>query len=135
MCGPGSARRPASRRASCCGPRSGRRSPSRSPRAGGPGELLRTPRRRAFAIQLAACEEPEERSLDVDLGRITAPTTVVYGRHDLDFFRTVAQHLAAGLPAAKLVELPWAGHLPNLERPDETTELIRRAIRSADVGP
>src|SRR3954468_4338571 len=95
-------------------------------------ELLRTTQRQAFAVQLAAGEEPEERSLDVDLARITSPTTVVYGRHDLDFFRTVANYLAAGLPAAELVELPWAGHLPNLERPEETTELIRRAIRSAD---
>jgi pimeloyl-ACP methyl ester carboxylesterase len=57
---------------------------------------------------------------------------VVCGRHDLDFFAAVARHLVAGLPAAKYVELPWAGHLPNLERPDETTALIRRAITHAD---
>jgi len=37
--------------------------------------------------------------------------------------------LAAGLPRAVHVDLPWAGHLPNLERPTETTQLIRRSIR------
>jgi 3-oxoadipate enol-lactonase len=91
-------------------------------------ELLRTTQRQAFTVQLAIGEEPEERPVDIDLGRITAPTTVVCGLLDLDFFRSVAQHLVAGLPAAKYVELAWAGHLPNLERPDETTALIRRGI-------
>jgi 3-oxoadipate enol-lactonase len=95
-------------------------------------ELLRTMQRQAFTVQLTAAEQAEGRELDVDLARITVPTTVVCGRHDLDFFRTVGQHLVAGLPAAEYVELPWAGHLPNLERPEETTALIRRAISRAD---
>lgn len=91
--------------------------------------------RRAFEVQLAAGDEAEGRELGVDLARITAPATVVFGRHDLAFFGVVARHLAAGLPTAELVELPWAGHLPNLERPGETTELIRRALRSRPAGP
>jgi pimeloyl-ACP methyl ester carboxylesterase len=87
--------------------------------------------RHAFEVQLAAGEEAVGRDLDVDLARVTAPATVVCGAKDLAFFRDVAHHLAAGLPAARLLELPWAGHLPNLQRPDETTELIRRAIGPA----
>lgn len=87
--------------------------------------------RHAFEIELAAGEEAVGRELEVDLTRITARTTVVIGGHDLAFFREVARHLLAELPAAELVELPWAGHLPNLERPDEVTELIRRALAPA----
>jgi len=94
-------------------------------------ELLRTMQRHAFTVQLAASDQAEGRSLDVDLARATAPTTVVCGAHDLDFFRAVGRRLVAGLPTAEYVELPWAGHLPNLERPDETTALIRRAIAGA----
>jgi pimeloyl-ACP methyl ester carboxylesterase len=95
-------------------------------------ELLRTMQRHAFEVQLAAGEAAAGRDVDVHLARVTAPTTVVCGRHDLDFFAAVARHLVAGLPAAEYLELPWAGHLPNLERPDETTALIRRAITRAN---
>ena len=44
----------------------------------------------------------------------------------------VGDQLAAGLPRVTRIELPWAGHLPNLERPAETTELIRRCIGTFD---
>ena len=57
------------------------------------------------------------------------PTTVVTGARDLPWFGAIGDHLAAELPRAVRVDLPWAGHLPNLERPAETTELIRRSIR------
>ena len=56
------------------------------------------------------------------------PTTVVFGSHDIDFFADIARALAAQLPDARLVELPWAGHLPSLERPDETSALVRDAV-------
>jgi pimeloyl-ACP methyl ester carboxylesterase len=100
-------------------------------------ESVRTMQRHAFAVQLAAGqqahdeehEEGDEPAADVDLAAISARTTVVAGRHDLDYFRPLAQHLAARIPAATHVELDWAGHLPNLERPDETTALIARAIQ------
>ena len=36
----------------------------------------------------------------------------------------VADVLAEQLPDARRVRLPWAGHLPNLERPDEITALL-----------
>jgi pimeloyl-ACP methyl ester carboxylesterase len=89
---------------------------------------LRVMQRHAFQVQLAAGDEAEEHSLDVDLARVSAPTTVVSGAHDLHHFAVVARHLAAGLPDAEHVELDWAGHLPNLERPVATTALISRAL-------
>ena len=58
----------------------------------------------------------------------------VVGGHDLPFFRATAAALVAGLPHSDLVDLPWAGHLPSLERPGETAELVRHYLR-AEVIP
>jgi pimeloyl-ACP methyl ester carboxylesterase len=91
-------------------------------------ELFREMQSNAFRLQLAVGDDDHEEDVEVDLARITCPATVVSGERDLGWFRAVADHLAAELPSATRVHLPWAGHLPNLERPDETTELIRRAI-------
>jgi pimeloyl-ACP methyl ester carboxylesterase len=90
--------------------------------------LFREMQSNAFRLQLAAGDDVAEEDVEVDLARITCPATVVSGERDSPWFRAVADHLAAGLPSATRVHLPWAGHLPNLERPDETTQLIRRAI-------
>ncbi|MDT4983578.1 MAG: 3-oxoadipate enol-lactonase, partial [Pseudonocardiales bacterium] len=92
------------------------------------GEQLRVMQDRAFRVQLAAGDDVQEEEPAVDLSRIRARTTVVAGRHDLDFFGLIARHLASALPNAELIELPWAGHLPNLERPAEITELIVRSV-------
>ncbi|GGT57166.1 alpha/beta fold hydrolase [Streptomyces purpureus] len=95
---------------------------------------VRVMQRHAFDIQLAADAEAEEQGAEeaqeaqedpaVDLGRITAPTLAVSGAHDVSDFREMARTLAATLPAARHVELPWAGHLPSMERPKETTALL-----------
>ena len=37
--------------------------------------------------------------------------------------------LAEQIPAAELVELPWAGHLPSLERPDAILALLLDVLR------
>lgn len=72
--------------------------------------------------------EVEAGELPVDLGRLTMPVTVVTGALDLPFFVETARELSRVLPAADLVELPWAGHLPSLERPLETAHLVRAAL-------
>lgn len=88
-------------------------------------ELVRTMQRHAFDVQLAAGEDiNQEAGPDVDLAAITARTLVVSGGQDLDHFRAIANHLAGHIPGAKHVQLGWAGHLPNLERPDEVTALV-----------
>jgi len=88
---------------------------------------VRAMQRHAFTVQLAAEDQADEQQLDIDLAAITAHTTVVSGGYDLDFFGVLARQLAAGIPGAVHVGLDWAGHLPNLERPAETTALIDRA--------
>jgi pimeloyl-ACP methyl ester carboxylesterase len=90
--------------------------------------LLWDMQRRAFDLQVAAGDDVTNRDLPLDLARITAPVTVVVGGHDLLFFRTTARTLVDGLPQADLVELPWARHLPSLERPAETAALVASAL-------
>jgi 3-oxoadipate enol-lactonase len=89
---------------------------------------LRAMQRRAFELQVAAGDDVTNRDLPVHLSRIVMPVTVIVGRHDLTFFQTTARVLADGLPDAELVELPWAGHLPSLERPAETARLVATAL-------
>lgn len=90
-------------------------------------ELLRTMQRRVFEHQLAA-GEVEVAELPVDLAALTMPVTVVAGGLDLPFFVETARELARQLPDAELVELPWAAHLPSLERPVEVAGLVRAAV-------
>ncbi|MFJ9808434.1 alpha/beta fold hydrolase [Streptomyces sp. NPDC101158] len=90
-------------------------------------DLVRRMQARAFELQLAAPEEFEPRSADVtdaDLASIGVPVLAVTGAHDVADFRAVATRLAGLLPDVRHVELDWAGHLPALERPEETTRLI-----------
>ncbi|MFE5591777.1 alpha/beta fold hydrolase [Streptomyces sp. NPDC056549] len=89
--------------------------------------LVRDGQRRAFDLQLAAAEENHPVAPEVtrdDLARIQAPALVAVGAHDLPDFRAIADELGALLPAARRVDLDWAGHLPALERPDETARLL-----------
>lgn len=53
------------------------------------------------------------------LGEIRSPTLVIVGEHDLPDFHRVADALAAGIPAARKVVVPGAGHMSNMERPAE----------------
>lgn len=68
---------------------------------------------------------------DLDLRSVTAPTLAVGGAHDVPDFRAVAGELAGLIPDARHLELPWAGHLPSLERPDEVTALLVDFLRAS----
>lgn len=87
-----------------------------------------------FEVQLGAPDDLGPNHVEVVPAAITAPTTVVTGAHDLPHFRGIARTLAASVPGARLVELDWAGHLPSLERPDETTALLLRELADIDTG-
>ena len=92
-------------------------------------ERVRLMQRHAFDMQLAAAEEYEPIEAAVDLSAITAPSLVISGARDLPDFRSIAAGLARLLPGARPVELPWAGHLPTLERPAESSELLTAFLR------
>ncbi len=92
-------------------------------------ERVRLMQRHAFEVQLAAPEEYEPADVAVDLGVITAPSLVVSGAKDLPDFRLIAARLTALLPSTRPVELPWAGHLPTLERPQELSAMLTAFLR------
>ena len=90
-------------------------------------ELVREMQRRAFEVQLAADEldpGPELVKVPTDPTRVDVPTLVVGGELDMDCFREGARQLAEDIPGARLTMLPWAAHLPSLERPEDVTPLI-----------
>ncbi|MFJ9839713.1 alpha/beta fold hydrolase [Kitasatospora sp. NPDC101155] len=95
-------------------------------------ELVRRMQRHNFEVQLTAQVGP--RKEEVDLTRITAPTLALSGAHDLPDFRQIAASLPTLLPNARHRELPWAGHLPNLERPAEVTALLTDFLRESLAG-
>jgi 3-oxoadipate enol-lactonase len=89
--------------------------------------LVRAMQRDAFAAQIGVEAELEENDPPVArrLGEIAVPVLVVVGADDLEDFHRNAERLAAELPAARPpVTIPGAAHLPALERPAETADVL-----------
>jgi pimeloyl-ACP methyl ester carboxylesterase len=86
-------------------------------------ELLRVMQKHAYDVQLAAGDVDNE-EWPVEPEKIGAPVRLITGAHDFKFFADSADYLAERLPNAERVDLPWAGHLPTLERPAEALGLI-----------
>jgi 3-oxoadipate enol-lactonase len=80
--------------------------------------------RDAMQLRRSATHGPGAGRASVDLAAITAPTSIVSGGKDMDHFQQVAARLARDIHHAKHHHLEWAGHLPNLERPAQTTRLL-----------
>jgi pimeloyl-ACP methyl ester carboxylesterase len=95
-------------------------------------EFLYVMQKRAFEVQLAAGDDVDNEEYDVTPAAITAPVKLFSGAHDLQFFREGAAHLATQLPDVEYVELPWAGHLPTLERPADGIQLVRKALTATE---
>lgn len=66
------------------------------------------------------------RQLDLTprLGAITASTLVVRGSEDCARTAAHAEALATGIPDARAVEMPGAGHSPMVDHPDEFNALV-----------
>jgi pimeloyl-ACP methyl ester carboxylesterase len=59
------------------------------------------------------------------LPNIKVPTLLVYGDRDVRAPLTVAEDLHAAIPGSTLVVLPGAGHVCNIEAPEEFTRAVR----------
>jgi len=60
--------------------------------------------------------------------RITAPTLVIYGRHDKLVNPKAAHQAHDSFPNAHVVVLSDCGHVPQMEHPDEVAAMWRRHI-------
>jgi pimeloyl-ACP methyl ester carboxylesterase len=58
------------------------------------------------------------------LPRIAVPTIVVIGAEDRVTPRPLSDALVAGIVGARLIVIPECGHLPPLEKPQETAQIL-----------
>jgi len=79
---------------------------------------------RAYELEEGAPENTEEGFPGGPVGErlqdVRCPTLVLVGDEDVADMQAIAAHVAASIEGARLVTVPDAGHLPSLERPDET---------------
>jgi len=81
----------------------------------------------AIAAALAALRDrPDSRAA---LPGMNVPALVIVGEQDAVTPPAVAETLAAELPRAKLVRIAEAGHLSNLEQPEEFNQAVRQFLR------
>jgi pimeloyl-ACP methyl ester carboxylesterase len=64
------------------------------------------------------------------LSEVTCPTLVILGEQDLPHIKEIANLLASGIPGAKLVTVPRAGHMVNLD----AREAFNQAVESFLMG-
>jgi 3-oxoadipate enol-lactonase len=65
------------------------------------------------------------------LGEIHTPTLVVVGGEDVAFVREIADQLMREVPGARRLDIPDAGHHPNVEHPALFNEAVLSFLRSA----
>jgi len=64
-----------------------------------------------------------------DMGRITAPTLLLWGERDALFPREEQEGLVAAIPNTRLIVYPEAGHCPNWERPQRVADDLDAFMR------
>ena len=79
-------------------------------------------------VALEAIAETDLRDV---LPGIAVPTLLVWGELDARSPLSVAREFARAVPHAELVVIPGAGHMSNLERPDEFNAAVRAFCRRA----
>ena len=60
----------------------------------------------------------------VGVGALTLPTLVVVGDRDVPDFLGMAERLATSIRGARKVVVPGAGHMVNMERPEEFNRAV-----------
>lgn len=70
------------------------------------------------------------------LADLECPALFVWGSHDALIPPGFKRHVAEWLPRAEQIVLEGCGHVPQVERPDQTNGLIRRFLGQSDaMGP
>ncbi|MEJ7894357.1 MAG: alpha/beta fold hydrolase [Solirubrobacteraceae bacterium] len=67
------------------------------------------------------------------LADLRAPAMFVWGTHDRLIPASFARHVERALPDAEQIVLDGCGHVPQIERPDQTNGLIRRFFARTDA--
>jgi 3-oxoadipate enol-lactonase len=86
------------------------------------------------AFKLQSESEAEEIQTDaIDLATVQARTLVAVGELDKADFHDISERLAREIPEARRVVVEGSGHLPALERPAETSRLIREFLQEQRI--
>jgi pimeloyl-ACP methyl ester carboxylesterase len=89
-------------------------------------DLAADVRPKSLEAQLLVMAEADQRDL---LPRIAAPTLLVWGALDARSPLAVARQFEQAIPDTRLVVIPGAGHVSNLEQPELVNEAIRDFCR------
>jgi pimeloyl-ACP methyl ester carboxylesterase len=84
-------------------------------------------RRESMRTALSLMAEADQRDL---LPRIAAPTLLIWGELDARSPLSVARQFERAIPDTKLVVIPGAGHVSNLERPELFNDAVREFCRA-----
>ena len=98
-------------------------------------DLIADRKKKFLAVDAAtfhgACDALATLDVRDKLKSVTVPALVLVGAQDEATPPPMARELAAGLPNAKLVELPGLAHVPQLQAPDVFLQAIRTFIDQA----
>ena len=83
-----------------------------------------------FRTMARACAEADLREV---LGRVTAPTLLLYGDEDVRAPLDVAEALHRAIPASKLVVLPGVGHVSSVEASERFTQELRSFLHACET--
>ncbi len=95
-------------------------------------EIAADVRPESLKTQLLVMAEADQRDL---LPRITVPTLLIWGEQDARSPLSVARQFEEAIPDTKLVVIPGAGHVSNLERPEPFNEAVREFCRAHSPRP
>ena len=85
-------------------------------------EVFAAVRRESLSTLMLVMAEADQRDL---LPRTAVPTLLIWGELDARSPLNVARQFEHAIPGAKLVVIPGAGHLSNLEQPELFNEAVR----------
>jgi pimeloyl-ACP methyl ester carboxylesterase len=90
-------------------------------------EIAASARPESLKRKLSVMAEADQRDL---LPRIPVPTLLIWGELDARSPLSVARQFEQAIPDAKLVVIPGAGHVSNLERPEHFNDAVREFCRA-----
>jgi pimeloyl-ACP methyl ester carboxylesterase len=84
-------------------------------------------RRESMSTALSVMAEADQRDL---LPRIAVPTLLIWGELDARSPLSVARQFEQAIPGTKLIVIPGAGHVSNLEQPEPFNDAVRHFCRA-----
>jgi len=92
-------------------------------------EMLADRAYRRFMLRVA--KATRSYNVRAELGRLTLPTLIVWGREDRITPPSVAEEFAGELPNARLVYLEACGHAPPIEQPGPFSQALGRFLSAS----